>query len=329
MSTWAPGTAHGYCHEASLYHDGDEFLEAAIRFIEEAVEHEEPVLVALALPKIAALRSRVTRAASNVIFANMEELGRNPARIMPAWQVFLSEHPAGRGRLRGIGEPIVPAQDAARVAECQRHEALLNLPFSDQDFWLLCAYDASALKPEVIDEARRNHPYVRENGRSGPSREYAGADILAMPCRESLPTPPGWAASLTFGEGDLHLVRRLVGRHAAQAGISEDRVAEFVLAASEIATNSIRHGGGAGTLRVWRESGWFTCEFADAGRILDPMAGRVCASTDASGGRGLWIANQICDLVQIRDTEAGTAVRLRFPITRDPAGPTPEVYAHF
>jgi anti-sigma regulatory factor (Ser/Thr protein kinase) len=328
MSTWPPGAAHGYRHEAFLYHDGDEFLEAAIRFIEEAVEHEEPVLVALAPPKIAALRSKVKSAASNVTFANMEELGKNPARIMPAWQAFLSEHPAGCGRLRGIGEPIVPTQDAAQLAECQRHEALLNLPFSDHDVWLLCPYDASALKPEVIDEARRKHPYVRENGRSGPSREYAGADVLARPCRASLPTPPDWAASLTFGEGDLHLVRRFVGQHAAQAGISEDRVAEFVLAVNEIAANSVRHGGRAGTLQVWRETGWFTCEFADAGRILDPMAGRVCASRDASGGRGLWIANQICDLVQIRDTEAGTAVRLRFPITRDPAGPTPEACAH-
>jgi anti-sigma regulatory factor (Ser/Thr protein kinase) len=325
MSTSAPGTAHGYRHEAFLYCDDDEFLEGAIRFIEEAVEHGEPVLVALAPPKIAALRSKVKNAESNVTFANMEELGRTPARILPAWQAFLSEYPTGRSRLRGIGEPIVPTQDALQLAERQRHEALLNLPFSDHDFWLLCPYDASALEPGVIDEARRNHPYVRENGRSGPSREYAGADVLARPCRESLPTPPGWASSLTFGEGDLHIVRLFVGQHAAQAGIDEDRVAELVLATNEIATNSVRHGGRVGTLRVWWESGWFTCEFVDAGRILDPMVGRVCASTDASGGRGLWIANQICDLVQIRDTEAGTAVRLRFPIARDPAGPTPEV----
>ncbi len=328
MSTSAPWTARGYRHEAFLYHDVDEFLEATIGFIDEAVEHEEPVLVALAPPKIVALQRKVTSAANNVVFANMEELGRNPARIIPAWQAFLSEHPAGRGPLRGIGEPIVPALDAAQIAECQRHEALLNLTFSDRDFWLLCPYDASALEPEVIDEARRNHPYVSENGRSGPSREYAGSESLAGPCRESLPAPPGWATSLTFGESDLHLVRRFVGQQAAKAGISEDRVAEVVLAANEIATNSVRHGGRAGTLQVWRESSWFTCEFADAGRILDPMAGRICASTDASGGRGLWIANQICDLVQIRDTEAGTTVRLRFPITRHPVDPMPGVSAH-
>ena len=93
MSTWAPGTAHGYRHEALLYHDGDEFLETAIGFIEEAVEHGEPVLVALAPPKIAALQAKVKGAGSKVLFANMEELGRNPAQIIPAWQAFLAEHP--------------------------------------------------------------------------------------------------------------------------------------------------------------------------------------------------------------------------------------------
>jgi len=28
------------------------------------------------------------------------------------------------------------------------------------------------------------------------------------------------------------------------------------------------------------------------------------------GGRGLWLANQLCDLVQIRSAASGTAVRL-------------------
>jgi anti-sigma regulatory factor (Ser/Thr protein kinase) len=28
------------------------------------------------------------------------------------------------------------------------------------------------------------------------------------------------------------------------------------------------------------------------------------------GGRGLWLANQLCDLVQIRSGENGTVVRL-------------------
>ena len=48
------------------------------------------------------------------------------------------------------------------------------------------------------------------------------------------------------------------------------------------------------------------CELRDRGRIEDPLAGRRAPGSEQLGGRGLWIANAVCDLVQIR---AG-AVRL-------------------
>jgi anti-sigma regulatory factor (Ser/Thr protein kinase) len=83
-----------------------------------------------------------------------------------------------------------------------------------------------------------------------------------------------------------------------------------VLAVHEIAANSIRHGGGRGTLRVWRDGGSLVCEIRDRGHIRDPLVGRTRPLPNATGGRGLWIANQICDLVQIRSTAAGTVVRV-------------------
>ena len=46
---------------------------------------------------------------------------------------------------------------------------------------------------------------------------------------------------------------------------------------------------------------------------MDPgaaLAGRVLPSIHLPGGRGLRIANQLCDLVQIRSTPEGTTVRL-------------------
>jgi anti-sigma regulatory factor (Ser/Thr protein kinase) len=33
------------------------------------------------------------------------------------------------------------------------------------------------------------------------------------------------------------------------------------------------------------------------------------------GGRGLWLANQLCDLVQIRCSPAGATVRLRMRLS--------------
>ena len=54
-----------------------------------------------------------------------------------------------------------------------------------------------------------------------------------------------------------------------------------------------------------------TCQVSDSGRIRDPLAGRVRPEPDARGGRGLWLVNQLCDLVQIRTGSSGTTVRVQ------------------
>ena len=63
-------------------------------------------------------------------------------------------------------------------------------------------------------------------------------------------------------------------------------------------------------LRIWTEGGSLVCEVADDGVITDPLVGRREPPLDRAGGRGLWLANQLCHLVQIRSGAAGTTVRL-------------------
>lgn len=94
-----------------------------------------------------------------------------------------------------------------------------------------------------------------------------------------------------------------------------DSAEELVLAVDEIATNSIRHGGGVGMLRLWREGETLLCEIQDRGRIEDPLLGRVRPDSAPGCGRGVWIANQLCDLVQIRSSAAGTRVRMHKRLT--------------
>jgi anti-sigma regulatory factor (Ser/Thr protein kinase) len=101
-----------------------------------------------------------------------------------------------------------------------------------------------------------------------------------------------------------------VARHGAAAGLDPARTADLVLAVDEVATNSLRHGGGRGTLRIWRDGESVVCEVRDAGRIEDPMVGRERPALDRDGGRGLWMVNQLCDLVQLRTFPTGAVVRL-------------------
>jgi anti-sigma regulatory factor (Ser/Thr protein kinase) len=304
----------GYQHEAFLYRGHEEFLQGTLDFILDAVAAAEHVLVVVDSDKIDSLRDELHGISDEVLFADMAEVGTNPARIIPAWQDFLDEHGAADRRVRGIGEPIWSGRSPAQLAECQRHEALLNLAFGDPSFWLLCPYDLVTLDETVIDEARRTHPIVRQGGVGGPSSRYPGIGEFAIPDTSPLSEVPDEALVMAFRPGDLGEVRRFVARHSAHRGLGADRVADLVLAADEICTNSLRHGEGEGTVRIWTEGGEVVCEIRDRGRIREPLAGRRRPSIERSDGRGLWMVNQLCDLFQIRSTECGGVVRLRVAV---------------
>jgi anti-sigma regulatory factor (Ser/Thr protein kinase) len=305
-----------YRHEALFYAGHDEFVQGTLPVITEAVEAQEPILVVLNAAKIAALCAELDGHADGVLFADMAEVGANPARIIPAWQEFIETHGAPGVRLRGIGEPIWASRSATELVECERHEALLNLAFADADrFWLLCPYDTEALPPEVIDEARRNHPFVAQGEVREHSADYRGVEAISSPFALELPEAPRDAAELRFGgTGTLAKLRRFVARRASEAGLDSRREHDLVVAANEIASNSLRHGGGSGLLRIWREAGEILCEIRCSGRLADPLADRRPPGPDTPGGRGLWLANQLCDLVQVRTLPGEMVVRLHFAL---------------
>ena len=295
-------------HEAFLYAGAEGFLRGTVPFIEAGLEAGEPVLVVVGAAKIEQLRSELGRDASEVAFADMAEVGRNPARIIPAWRDFLAAHGAGRPA-RGIGEPIDAKRSADELLECQRHEALLNVAFAGGAAWrLMCPYDVASLAPEVVAAARHSHRYVSATNHSEESLDYRG-DTWVGPGEERLPEPPPDALPLAFGAGPLEAVRRFVLDQVSDT-MGFDELSDLLVAVSEVASNSVVHGGGAGTLRVWHTDAGVVCEVRDRGWIRQPLAGRSRPDFQQESGRGLWIINQLCDLVQLRSSPAGTVVRL-------------------
>jgi anti-sigma regulatory factor (Ser/Thr protein kinase) len=308
----APGAAgmSGFHHEALFYESDDEYIAGAMPGIHSTLADDGTVLVAVGADKRRLLRAALGDDAGRVAFAEMEEVGRNPARIISVWRDFL-RRADGRAAL-GIGEPAWPGRSDAELNECSRHEALLNLAFGDDRDWrLLCPYDAAALPSAVLDEACRNHPHLRSHGLSTPSGDFG----MAQAWDAELPAPAREPAELAFTASDLPLVRQFTGDRARDAGIVEDRrIGDLVLAVYELATNSTRHGGGSGVLRTWEEGDTFLCEIRDSGHIADPLAGRDRRVDDRGGGRGLWIVNHLCDLVQVRSSPDGTVVRLQMDL---------------
>lgn len=306
----------GFRHQALLYEGNAEFSAASGSFVRTGLNAGESILVAVGSAKIDALRDVLGSDADEVQFVNMEQLGLNPARIIPAWREFLAHRGGPRAGLRGVGEPIWAGRTAAEIVEAQRHEALVNVAFADAGDWtLLCPYDVSALPESVIEEARRSHPHLRRHDTDFASAASEPEMMADAHLDAPLAQPTGFCHELEFGRRHLHAVRQLVETTATDAGMGRDRAMDLVLATCEVSTNSVVHGGGTGILRVWVESGTVLCEVRDRGRIDDPLVGRELPGLEI-GGRGVWMVNQLCDLVQIRVFPAGTVVRLHMAIDR-------------
>jgi len=307
----APAETARFRHEALFYAGEEQFLAGTLPFVSTALAREEPVLAVLRRDRSALLREALGDAAELVRFQDMHQLGRNPARIIPAWREFLDQNAAdGRG-VRGIAEPIWPDRSQAELAECERHESLLNLAFDRGEAWhLLCPYDLDGLDEHVIESARRHHPFVTLDGGSRRSERYVNSTAPPDPFAGVLPAPATDIEVLRFGCEQLKMIRSAVATWAAGAMLGGERVERLVLAVNELASNSVRYGGGGGTLRLWSEPQTLVCEVRDGGHIEQPLAGRIRPTAGQHGGRGLWLVNQLCDLVQIRSTPSGTVVRL-------------------
>lgn len=301
----------GFHHEALLYAGDAEFVEMTGAFVREGLEAGEAILLVVGARKIERLREHLGAASRHVHFADMAEVGRNPARIIPAWREFVETHAGGDAGMRGVGEPVGPSRSPDALVECERHESLLNVAFDGSTPWtLLCPYDTESLPPVVIEEALRNHPYLR-NGGSRPNPRFRGVAACARPSEHPLPDPPADATTHHADLESLGALRRLVAALATAQGFTPREVEDFVLSVNELATNSVRHGGGAATVRVWGADGEIVADVRDRGRIVDPLAGRIEPGLDATNGRGLWLANQLSDLVQIRAYPDGGTVRVR------------------
>lgn len=296
-----------------MYRGDREFAEQIGRFVMDGAAAGEPTLVMVSGPKIDALRARIGTAGGLIEYRDMQAVGANPARIIPAWDEFaVSWMHRGAVRMRGVGEPIWPGRAAALVEECHWHEALINTAFAQvQGFWLICPYDAAGLDPSVVLEARTTHPLVTSSESPRPQAQPEASFIPTAPRTGPLPQPDAVIAEMHFDAGTLGALRGVVAAVGARARLSPARLDDLILAVSEVATNSVTHGGGRGVARIWLDGADVVCEISDQGVIHDPLADRQRPGVDPSTPRGLWTANQLCDLVQLRSSrETGSVVRL-------------------
>ena len=205
---------------------------------------------------------------------------------------------------------------------CHNHEAPLEPAFAGGGcpWQLICPYDVDGLDDQVIEEAERRHEFIAGDGGSRGDERDGYPHEPSRPFERALPQPPATVRELAFTGAQLGSLRRFLSQWAAEQALPADAADELVLAVNELATNSIRYGGGGGTLRTWRDGDSLVCEVLDEGHIQDPLIGRSRPAANEHTGRGLWLVNQLCDLVEIHSSPAGTVVRVHKSCAAGSAG---------
>lgn len=306
------GDGDDLSHVAFPYRDTAEYLDHVLPFVQGGLACSEPVLVAVPAEQAGRIRAALPAGDGQAAFPDMDQIGRNPARVTSALNAFASQH-VGQ-RIRCITELMWPGRTSAEAAEVIKHEALVNLALATAPAQILCPYDASRLSSALIAQAAHTHPAILAQGDQRASPGYqlpSGAGLQA-----ELTAPPASAQSLAYSS-QLRSVRALVGRYADRAGLPPERSRDLVLAVGEITGNTLRHTNQGGTVHIWTSGGHVFCQVHDEGWITDPLVGRRWRPPQDLHGQGLWLVNQMCDLVEMRTGPAGTTFRLRM---RLPAG---------
>jgi len=148
-----------------------------------------------------------------------------------------------------------------------------------------------------------------------PARDRAGPAPTMV--------PEAVAVDHQFDADGLYSLRAALAAHADHLGAVPEQVERLLIVGGELATNAIRHGGGSGRMRLWRDGGVLRCQIIDHGPGLsDKTAGSRRPEPTALGGRGLWIVRQLCTDLSIESGPEGTVVTATIAV--DGTGVTPD-----
>ena len=168
---------------------------------------------------------------------------------------------------------------------------------------------------------------------SGPDPRRGLAKRMAdgQPLDQPLDWPVGAVLDLAFDSGMLHTLRARVRKHACQAGLSEGRAEDVVLAVHELAANAVRHGIGTGRLRLWKRAGALYCQVEDGNPPAadDPAEqravygeGHMASAAESSvrrlpsrPGHGLWVVRRVADRMRILSGARGTCATATFNLS--------------
>lgn len=118
-----------------------------------------------------------------------------------------------------------------------------------------------------------------------------------------------------FGHDEIAVVRHEVTARL-DPGWLGDRQHGFVLAINEVITNVVLHAGGHGRIVLSLAPGAVWCTVTDSGKGIPEQFRRPPETPEVfeDGGRGIWLAYQLCDEVTMATGPIGTTIGLRLDV---------------
>ncbi|MDA8296055.1 MAG: sensor histidine kinase [Actinomycetota bacterium] len=297
-------------HTMFVYREADELVEALTPVLRDALGAGQRVVVNIRDERTAPLSAALGDTASRIEWTDTYAWMPHPARRLRAIEELVEAQRAqGDQGLLFVGECAWPRAPESLVREWERFDVILNESLSGAPASMLCLYDASVLAPSIIDRARQTHP-----------QHGCGPRIIANPhCTDTV------TALRRLAPGDLvvpedapclgqvreaRAARAFVAEHLKPTDLQQDQREELIVVTSELVANSLKAAAETVSVAVWERDGAIAVQVDDDGRgISDPFAGYHRPEREATGGRGLWMARQLCDVVEISSRPDRTAVR--------------------
>ncbi len=304
MTTALRGTPQ---HEAVLHSGADDLARLLAPRIRATVTAGHVAVAVLGREAEASLRAELGAVADDVEF-------RDPAEVhaVPAFTVAVRFARTSRRAEQAGGRALVVTQHLHDLTvddpgHWTRLDIALDIAIAGLPVTVLCACARGDSA-----EMEATHPVITTDTGTVASGTYRppGEAVIDWPP----PPPPDLGPPTTeraFGADGLATVRHLVADLAGRAGLASDRVADLVLAVNELASNTVEHGPGTGRFRLWTGSG-VVAEISDAGGAMDaPFPGLTLPPPEGARGRGLWLASELCDVLQVWSDADTTVVRVR------------------
>lgn len=314
-------TEGNFEHWACVYDHDQQFLDTAVPFLAAGLAAGEPVLAVTSRANLELIGAALQERAGDVDYAESAFFGRRPPQRVAAFYRYWARHAGDGGRntrVRILAEPVWAGRSAREVAAWTRMESALNVALAPASISMICPYDTRTLDPGIVADALRTHPARIAGSDLSPSAEFTDPAQFVRSCDTGpLAQPPADAAEFGF-DGSLRGLRQFIAGRADAYGVAGDRAEMLILAVSEVGAYLKNQGPGTAAVRAWEQPGAVVCDFRQPGTSIgDPFLGLRPASLEPGAGDGLWLANQICDWMEIRSGAEGCAIQLQVPSRHD------------